>query len=210
MLDIVIALIDTLASALGSRKDLALEHLALRQQLAVAKRHMKRSELKDCDRIFWIVLARCWARWRDVLFVVKPDTVVRWHRLGFRYYWRKKSTPTPGRPPIPRELGDLIRRMSAANPLWGAPKIHGELLKLGIEISQATVSRYMPRQKTKPSQSWKTFLDNHVRDLASINLYMAAAQHSARRLGVLPPRPAAVSVRGPWAPTGGIRVTVEP
>ena len=171
MLDIVIALIDTLASALGSRKDLALENLALRQQFAVAKRHMRRSELKDCDRIFWIVLARCWARWRDVLFVVKPDTVVRWHRLGFRYYWRKKSKPKSGRPQIASELRDLIHKMSAANPLWGAPKIHGELLKLGIEVSEATVSRYMPRRKTRPSQTWKTFLDNHLRDLASIDFF---------------------------------------
>ena len=171
MLDIVIALIDTLAPALGSRRDLALENLALRQQLAVAKRHMKRSNLEDCDRIFWIVLARCWDRWRDVVFVVKPDTVVRWHRLGFRYYWRKKSKPKPGRPPIAREVRDLIREMSAANPLWGAPKIHGELLKLGIEVSEATVSRYMPRRKTKPSQTWKTFLANHVQDLASIDFF---------------------------------------
>ena len=141
MLDVVMALIRTLASLLGSRKDLALENLALRQQLAVARRHMKRSNLTDSDRIFWIVLARCWDHWRDVVFVVKPDTVVRWHRLGFRYYWRKKSKPGPGRPPIAPELRDLIREMSSANPLWGAPRIHGELLKLGIEVSQATISR---------------------------------------------------------------------
>jgi transposase InsO family protein len=171
MLDVVMALIRTLASLLGSRKDLALENLALRQQLAVARRHMKRSNLTDSDRIFWIVLARCWDHWRDVVFVVKPDTVVRWHRLGFRYYWRKKSKPGPGRPPIAPELRDLIREMSSANPLWGAPRIHGELLKLGIEVSEATVSRYMPRQETRPSQTWKTFLDNHVQDLASIDFF---------------------------------------
>ncbi|MCP3918610.1 MAG: transposase [bacterium] len=171
MLDIAIALIRTLASVLGSPKDLALENLALRQQLAVAKRHMKRSNLTDSDRVFWIVLARCWGRWRDVVFVVKPDTVVRWHRLGFRYYWRRKSKPGSGRPRIAREVRDLIREMSSANPLWGAPKIHGELLKLGIEVSEATVSRYMPHRKTRPSQSWKAFLANHVRDLASIDFF---------------------------------------
>jgi putative transposase len=171
MLDIVIALIRALASVLGNRKDLALENLALRQQLAVARRHMKKSNLTDWDRVFWIVLTRCWSRWRDVVFVVKPDTVVRWHRLGFRHYWRKKSKPGPGRPPIALELRQLIRNMSAANPLWGAPKIHGELLKLGIELSEATVSRYMPRGKTKPSQTWKTFLANHVQDLASIDFF---------------------------------------
>jgi len=106
-----------------------------------------------------------------VITIVKPDTVIGWHRRGFRYYWKKKSAPKPGRPRIARELRALIRKMSAANPRWGAPKIHGELLKLGIEVSQATVSRYMPRQKMKPSQSWKTFLDNHVQDLASIDFF---------------------------------------
>jgi putative transposase len=172
MLDIVIALIRTLASAFGSRKDLALENLALRQQLALAKRHMRPSNLRDCDRIFWIAVARCWDRWRDVVFVVKPETVIRWHRLGFRYYWRKKSKPGPGRPRIAREVRDLIREMSSANPLWGAPKIHGELLKLGIEVSQATISRYMPRRRTtRPPQSWRTFLDNHVQDLAPIDFF---------------------------------------
>ena len=171
MLDIVIALIRSLVSALGSRRNLALENLALRQQLAVAKRHMRPSNLTDADRIFWIVLARCWSRWRDVVFVVKPDTIVRWHRLWFRYYWRKKSRPKSGRPRIVSELRDLIRGMSAANPLWGAPKIHGELLKLGIQVSEATVSRYMPRRKTKPTQTWKTFLANHVQDLASIDFF---------------------------------------
>ena len=106
-----------------------------------------------------------------MITIVKPDTVVGWHRRGFRYYWRKKSASKPGRPPIDLELRKLIRKVSMANPLWGAPKIHGELLKLGLEVSQATVSRYMPRQKTKASQSWKTFLDNHVQDLVSIDFF---------------------------------------
>ncbi len=171
MLDIAIALIRALGSALGSRRDLALENLALRQQLAVATRHMKPSSLTNCDRLFWIAFARCCHRWRDVIAIVKPDTVVRWHRRGFRNYWRKKSRPGPGRPRIAPELRDLIRKMSTANPLWGAPKIHGELEKLGIEVSEATVSRYMHRRTTRPSQSWKAFLDNHLHDLASIDFF---------------------------------------
>ena len=136
MLDIVIALIRSLASAFGSRKDLALENLALRQQLAVAKRHMKRSNLTDSDRIFWIVLARCWDRWRDVVLVVKPDTVVRWHRLGFRYYWRKKSKPGPGRPRIAREVRDLIREMRlATSGICGTPSSMLESVSVSLSTT---------------------------------------------------------------------------
>ena len=157
--------------AFGTRRNLVLENLALRKQLAVAERHMKRSNLTNCGRIFWIVLARCWDRWRDVVLVVKPGTVVRWHRLGFRYYWRKRSRPGSGRRKIARELRDLIHTMGMANLLWGAPRIHGELLKLEIQVSEATVSRYMPHRRTRASQTWKTFLANHVQELASIDFF---------------------------------------
>ena len=170
MLDLA-TLISILDLAVKDRAQLALEDVALRHQLAVLKRSVTRPKIDDSDRLVWIMLRRLLRDWKDALVFVKPDTVVRWHRLGFRYYWRKKSKPGPGRPRVAPELRDLIREMSAANPLWGAPKIHGELLKLGIEVSEATVSRYMPRRKTKPSQTWKTFLANHVQDLASIDFF---------------------------------------
>ncbi|MFT5051251.1 MAG: putative transposase [Chlamydiales bacterium] len=171
MTELLRILLQFLWAACRSRRELALENLALRQQLCVAVRHMKRSNLRHGDRLFWVALARYWHRWHDVITIVKPETIVAWHHLGFRFYWRKKSTSKPGRPRIARELRDLIRKMNLANPLWGAPKIHGELLKLGIEVSQATISRYMPRRETKPGQRCKTFLDNHVQDLASIDFF---------------------------------------
>src|SRR5436853_4596140 len=112
----------------------------------------------DDGRIFWVVLSRLWKNWRSSLQVVRPETVVRWHRQGFRRYWAWKSRRRWGRPAIGRDLPDLIRQMSRANPLWGAPRIHGELLKLGLTVSQATVSTYMFRPRRPPSQAWRTFL----------------------------------------------------
>jgi transposase InsO family protein len=150
----------TLFSACCTRRSLALENLALRQQLALMKHRNPRPRLTDSDRLFWLVLSSIWNDWRSVLHVVNPATVVRWHRQGFRYYWRWKSRRR-GRPGVDAELRAMIRNMSRANPLWGAPRIHGELLKLGIEVSQATVSKYMIRSGKPPSQSWRTFLQNH-------------------------------------------------
>jgi len=114
------------------------------------------------------VLSRLWDGWQSTLHVVQPATIVRWHRQGFRYYWRWKSRHR-GRPRIDAAIRNLIREISKANPLWGAPRVHGELLKLGIEVSQATVSKYMIRGRNPPSQTWRTFLDNHAKDLISLD-----------------------------------------
>jgi putative transposase len=121
----------TLRSSFHTHHELALENLALRQQLVVWKARQPRPQLVATDRIFWVVLSRLWTNWRHSLQVVRPETVVRWHRQGFRRYWTWESRCRSGRPVIRTELRELIRRMSCANPLWGAPRIHGELLKLG-------------------------------------------------------------------------------
>jgi putative transposase len=156
-------LIGTVRAAVRTHRELALENLALRQQLAVWKARQPRPRLTAMDRMFWVVLLRLWKNWRSSLHVVRPETVVGWHRQGFRRYWVWKSRRRSGRPTIGTELRDLIRRMSYANPLWGAPRIHGELLKLGLRVSQATVSKYMVRPRRPPSQAWRTFLKNHAR-----------------------------------------------
>ena len=170
MIKLLRTVLASVVSAFRTRRDLALENLALRQQLALFRQTGRRPRLSDADRAFWVVLSRIWARWKSVLVVVKPETVIGWHRKGFRRYWMWKSRQRrPGRPLVPRELRDLIRKMSIANPRWGAPRIHGELLKLGIPDSQATVSKYMVRYRNPPSQTWRTFLNNHVTDLVSMD-----------------------------------------
>ena len=161
----------SLRSLFRTQRELALENLVLRQQLAVYKAHRQRPRINDADRLFWVMMSRIWRGWREALIVVKPETVIRWHRQGFKYYWTWKSRGWRGRPTIDQEIRDLIRHMNRANPLWGAPRIHGELLKLGIEVSQATVSKYMVRRRRPPSQSWRTFLDNHARDLISVDFF---------------------------------------
>ena len=144
------------------------EILALRHQLAVLQRPQKRVSLRASDRLLWVILSRFWKYWRSALVIVKPETVIGWHRKGFRLYWRWKSRAGKcGRPRVSFETRELIRQMSKANPLWGAPRIHGELLKLGIEISQATVAKYMSRQGRPPSQTWRTFLENHVQQIVA-------------------------------------------
>ena len=164
-------LVWTLRSTIRTQRELALENLALRQQVAVWKVRQPRPQLRATDRLFWVVLSRLWKNWRSSLQVVRPETVVRWHRQGFRRYWAWKSRHRRGRPAIGTEVRDLIRRMSRANPLWGAPRIHGELLKLGLTVSQATVSKYMPRQRRPPSQVWRTFLKNHAQDLIALDFF---------------------------------------
>ncbi|WP_320041562.1 integrase [uncultured Desulfobacter sp.] len=143
--------------------NLAAENLALRHQLAVMKRTNKRPKIRMVDRLFWVLLSRIWTPWRKSLIIVKSDTVVYWHRKGFKLFWKFKSKG-PGRPQVSREIRDLVRRMAAANPNWGAPRIHGELLSLGFEVSERTVSNMMPRHppNSKPSQTWRTFLKNHI------------------------------------------------
>ena len=177
-----------------THRELALENLALRQQLAVWKAREPRPRLTEMDRIFWVVLSRLWTSWRHSLQVVRPETVVGWHRQGLRRYWAWKSRQRRGRPRIRAELRDLIRRMSRANPLWGAPRIHGELLKLGLTVSQATVSKYMIRPRRAPSQTWRTFLKNHPVELIALDFFtvptatfrvlfvLVMLTHSRRRL----------------------------
>jgi putative transposase len=187
-------LIGTLRSSIRTHRELALENLALRQQLAVWKARQPRPRLTALDRIFWVVLSRAWKSWRSSLHMVRPETVVGWHRRGVRRYWAWKSRPRSGRPAMGTESRDLIRRMSRANPLWGAPRIHGELLKLGLTVSQATVSKYMLRSRRPPSQAWRTFLKNHAKDLIALDFFtvppatfrvlfvLVMVTHSRRRL----------------------------
>jgi hypothetical protein len=161
----------TLISALQSHRALAMENLALRHQLSALQRTAKKPRLRGQDRLLWVLLSRVWTGWRETLTIVQPETVIRWHREGFRLYWRWKSRGVRGRPKISKEIRDLIREMSTANPLWGAPRIHGELLKLGMEVSQVAVSKYMVRHRKPPSQNWQTFLENHAKEIVSIDFF---------------------------------------
>ncbi len=157
---------------LRNRTELAAENLALRQQLAVLTEQKRRPGLTRRDRIFWVWLSRLWAGWRSVLMIVQPDTVVRWHRQGFRLYWRWKSrSRKPGRLKIEAEIRSLIRRMSRENPSWGVPPIRSELALLGHTVSEATVRKYRIRKRKPPSQTWRTFLDNHLVDIVAIDFF---------------------------------------
>jgi len=167
-------MLTVLASAFKTSAQLRLENLALRHQLVVLRRSTpKRLKLTTADRIFWLWMRRVWADWRSYLMIVKPETVVAWHRKGFRLFWRWKSrNGKPGRPRVSEEVRDLIRMMSRNNPRWGAPRIHGELLKLGIEITEPTVAKYVVRSGKPPSQSWRTFLNNHVKSMVSVDFFV--------------------------------------
>ena len=137
------------------------------------QRNAKRPRLRQRDRIFWVWLSKLWSDWRSVLVIVQPDTVVRWHRQGFQLYWRWKSRPSKrGRPKIAAEIRNLIRQMSRENPTWGAPRIQSELHFLGHMVAKSTVEKYMVRHAKPPSQTWRTFLGNHVRDLVSIDFFV--------------------------------------
>ncbi len=173
MLNLLLAVLSTARSSLQSRRELVLENLALRQQLAVLGRRAKRPMLTRGDRAFWIALSRLWPRWQSALMLVKPATVIGWHRKGFALYWTWKSRRRRGgRPRKDPEIRALIRQMAADNVGWGAPRIHGELLKLGFEVSQSTVSRSMPRTNKPPSQTWRTFLTNHMHCAAAIDFFV--------------------------------------
>jgi transposase InsO family protein len=172
MITLLLQLLRLLPFLVSGHRQLALENLALRQQLGVYKRLAPRSKLRPADRLFWAGLARVRTGWRHALVIVSPDTVLRWQRRRFREYWTRLSGPSRGgRPPVSAEVAALIRKMVAANPLWGAPRIHGELLKAGIRIAERTVSRLMPRRRPQPSQTWRTFLANHLLDLVSIDFF---------------------------------------
>ena len=170
----------TLLSAVGSllsfrvrsRASLELELVALRHQVTVLRRQRPgRPRLFSTDRLLWVWLYRIWPQVLNTMVLVKPATVVQWHRKGFRLYWRRRSRHL-GRPRMSREIRDLIRKMSLANPLWGAPRIHGELLKLGIDVSQATVGRYLPWRPKVPSPTWRSFLHNHMHDTAAVDMFV--------------------------------------
>ena len=173
MLISLTTLLVTLSSIFRSRAALELENLALRHQIGVLQRSArKRPRLTPVDRFLWVWLSCIWSDWRAVLAIVQPETVMAWHRKSFRLFWIWKiRRGQPGRPTVPREVRDLIRRMCRENPGWGAPRIHGELLKLGINVGESSVSKYMVRGRKPPSQTWRTFLENHARQLVSIDFF---------------------------------------
>jgi len=172
MVAILFAVVSIFVFRFRRRAALELKLVALQHQLSVLRRQRPgRPQLSSLDRVLWVFLYRIWPKVIDAMVLVKPATVVEWHRKGFRFYWRWRSR-RPGRPRIGPEIRDLIRRMSNANPLWGAPRIHGELLKLGIKISQATVGRWMPWRPKVPSPTWRSFLRNHLPDIAAIDMFV--------------------------------------
>ena len=161
MVAIIYLLGTFIADLLKSRRRLEVENLFLRHQLnIILRRPPQRLRLRGSDRALMVWMTRLWPSLLALARVVQPATILRWHRAGFRTYWRWKSQGRRGRPTIEHELRDLIRRMSKENPLWGAPRIHGELLKLGFEVAESTVSKYMIGRRGPPSQSWRTFLRN--------------------------------------------------
>ena len=168
------SIVSRVVCRLRSRAAVELENLALRHQLHVLRRQRPgRPRLFAIDRLLWVWLYRLWPRCLEAMVLVKPSTVIQWHRRGFRLFWRWRSRS--GRPSVEREISDLIRQMSSANPLWGAPRIHGELLKLGIEVSQATVAKYMVRRRGTPSPSWRSFMRNHTEGIAAIDMFVVAS-----------------------------------
>ena len=162
-----------LAEVFQRRATLQLENIALRHQILVLQRKQrKRVRFTFWDRILWVLLYRWWPKALDALVVVQPATVIKWHRQGFRFFWRWKSKTNkkkPGHPPISKEIQSLIRQMCRENPLWGAPRIHGELLKLGYKVAQSSVSKYMIKSDKPPSQTWKTFLENHADQIIAMD-----------------------------------------
>jgi putative transposase len=173
MMSVLSAVLQTLRALAQSRAALHLEVLALRHQLQVLQRSQpRRLRLEQADRWLWAWLSGVWTGWRTALVIVKPDTVIAWHRRGFRLFWTWKSRPRRGRPAVRADVRALIQTMSQANPLWGAPRIHGELLKLGIDVSQATVAKYMVRRREPPSQTWRTFLANHIGQVMAADFFV--------------------------------------
>jgi putative transposase len=175
MMTALLAMLAYVRAFLIARHRLALEAVALRQQLAVYKRKQPRPKLNRLDRLFWVLVRRIWTNWSEALVLVKPETVVSWHRAGYRLFWNWRSRRRVGRPNVAEEIRDLIRRMKRENPTWGAPRIHGELLALGFEISEPTVSRYLRRLKSLPEErkasQWLAFLNNHREVIAAFDFF---------------------------------------
>jgi putative transposase len=166
------ALLRSVFDLFQSRAALQLEIIALRHQIGVLQRSVKRPKLTPADRLLWAWLCTVWEDWKSGVFIMQASTVVGWHRKGFRLFWTWKiRRGRPGRPSVPKQVRELIRTMSRENPLWGTPRIHGELLKLGIEIGETSVSKYRMRSRKPPSQTWRTFLENHLQSLVSVDFF---------------------------------------
>jgi hypothetical protein len=173
MLDLCRLILAIASDLLRSRVALEAEILVLRQQINVLRRaNPKRLRFVSIDRLISGGVCRLFPKMYDALAIVRPETAIRWHRAGFRSYWRWKSKQRCGRPTVTVEIRQLIRQMSGANPLWGAPRIHGELLKLGIDVGQTSVAKYMVRRRVPPSQGWRTFLRNHADGIAAMDLFV--------------------------------------
>jgi hypothetical protein len=172
-LEFILSILAAIGVFFRNRSAIALEVLALRQQVAVLKRKRPRPTLNSLDRLFGTFLRGAWSRGKDVLVIVKPETVVGWHRAGFRRYWRWRSRPRGGRPKIPAEVRALTRRMAEEHAGWGAPTIHGELLKRGFDLSERTVARYLRRVPCRgdPSKRWLAFLPNHREVIVARDLF---------------------------------------
>lgn len=154
------------------KTQLAIENLALRQQLATYSLSDKRPKLSVRDRLFWVCLSQCWPSWQNALSIVQLETVIKWHRIGFRLYWRWKSKPgKTGRPKISLEIRDLTRQMSKENPTWGAPRIRSELRLLGYHVAESTIAKYMVRHPRPPPQAWRTFLHNHATEIVACDFF---------------------------------------
>ena len=173
MIELLSLFLALLAAPFKSRSRLEAENVVLRHQLIVLRRNLRgQVRLTNSDRWFFVQLYRWFPSILNALTIIQPETLLRWHRVGFRCYWRWKSRRRGGRPQIETDLRVLIRRMSEENPRWGAPRIHGELLKLGFEVAQSSVAKYMVRRRRPPSQGWRTFLRNHAPDIASMDLFV--------------------------------------
>jgi putative transposase len=160
------------AASFRSHTALQLEILALRHQIGVLQRSVKRPKLTPADRVLWAWLCSVWNDWQSGVFLMKAATVLGWHRKGFGLFWTWKiHHGRAGRPSVPKDVRELIRTMSRDNPLWGAPRIHGELLKLGIDVGETSVSKYMVQRRKPPSQTWRTFLDNHLKSMVSVDFF---------------------------------------
>ncbi len=165
MLKFLVQAFALLEAVTADRARLAVENVALRQQLNVLRRSVSRADLNDSDRTFWILLCSLFENWSDYLVIVKPETVLNWHRKGFAYYWKRKSrAPSGGRPPISDEIIELIKRISTENTTWGSPRIRNELRKLGHDVAKSTVERYMVKRQPSDGsrQNWRTFISNHM------------------------------------------------
>src|ERR1017187_1993582 len=171
MLDAIFLILRSLLSGFQRHSQLLLENLALRHQLAMLKRQPGKPKLHPADRLLWVGLRCLWPHWQEVLLLFQPQTVIAWHRLGFRLFWRWKSRARGGRPAVDRKLIELIHRMWSSNPTWGSKRIQAELAKLGIAVSDSTLRKYRPRTR-RGDQTWKTFLHNHAQDLIAVDFFV--------------------------------------